>query len=251
VTARRFALYAGIGIVIYLATLVATIPAPWAGSAVERISGHRLLLREPAGSLWSGSGRLYASSRAGPLLELGVLRWRTSWAGILGARLAVEVTLGSSSKPALVQLSPSGAAIRDVDLALPARVIASFAPGLETFGPGGLLHLRSDDMRFDRDSMLGLAELQWRDVRLARMPGLSLGSHLVRLRGAGSKVDIELGTIDGPLRLSGRGTWTRGAGLSLAGVAEHDAQSAPALAPFLTGMCSQYRSNRCTFQIRQ
>ncbi|MDH4173364.1 MAG: type II secretion system protein N [Betaproteobacteria bacterium] len=249
-TARRFALYAGIGIAIYLATLAVTIPAPWAGSALERISGQRLQLREPAGSLWAGSGRLYASPRAGPLRELGVLRWRTSWAGILGARLAVDVTLGTS-KPAVVLLSPGGAAIRGVDLMLPARIIASFVPEFDSFGPGGQLRLRSDDMRFDRDSILGLAELEWRDVQLARMPGIGLGSHVVRLRGAGGKVNIELATIDGPLRLSGSGTWTRSAGLSLSGAAEHDAQSAPAFAAFLTGMCPRYRGNRCTFQIRQ
>jgi general secretion pathway protein N len=249
-TARRFALYAAIGVAIYLATLVATIPAPWASRAVERLSEDKLQLREPSGSLWSGSGRLYAGQRSGPLLELGVLRWRTSWTGILGARLTVELTLGAA-KTVPVQLSPSSVAVRGLDLAVPARVIASFAPALETFGPAGSLRLRSDDMRFDGGSILGLAELEWRDVRLARMPGLDLGSHLVRLRGGGSKVDIELATLGGPLRLSGAGTWTRSTGLSLSGAAEHDAQADPALAAFLKGVCTGYSANRCTFRIRR
>lgn len=250
-TARPFALYGGIGIAIYLATLTATIPAPWAGRAVERISQQKLQMREPAGSLWSGSGRLYASQRSGPLIDLGLLRWRTSWAGILGARLAVDITLGDAAKAVTVELSPSGTSIRGLELALPARVIASFEPGLETFGPGGLLRLRSDDLRFDGDSILGLAELEWRQVRLARMPGLDFGSHLVRLRGGGSKVDIELATIEGPLRLSGGGTWTRSAGLSLSGTAEHVAPPSAVMTAFLKGMCTDYKDDRCRFQIKQ
>jgi len=251
VNSRRYALYVGVGIAIYLATLVATIPAPWVSRVVERMSAQNLQMREPAGSLWSGSGRLYAYQRSGPPLELGLLQWRTSWGGILGAKLAVELALGDASKAATVQLSPWGAAIRGLDLVLPARVIASFAPALESFGPGGTLRIRSDDLRFDGDSILGLAELEWRNVRLARMPELELGSHVARLRGGGSKVDIELASIDGPLRLSGRGTWTRSAGLSLSGAAEHDSQAAPALAAFLNGMCTGYKNNRCTFRIRQ
>jgi general secretion pathway protein N len=251
VTARRLALYAGAGITIYLATLVATIPAPWVGRALDQVSAHRLRLREPAGSLWSGSGRLYASQRSGRLIELGVLRWRTSWAGILGARLAVELALDDAAKAARVQLSPSSAAIRGLDLMMPARVMAGFAPSLEPFGPEGSLRLRSDDMRFEGDSIFGLAELEWRDVRLARVPGLDLGSHLVRLRGNGGKVDIELATIEGPLRLSGRGTWTRDAGLSLSGAAEQAGLPSPALATFLKEMCTAYRGDRCIFQIRR
>jgi len=251
VSTRRFALYGGLGIAIYLATLVATIPAPWVSRAVERMSEQKVQMREPTGTLWTGSGRLYANQRSGPLLELGLLRWRTFWSGILGARLRIELSLGDASKRATVQLSPSGMSIRGLDLVLPARIIASFAPGFESFGPKGMLRLRSDDLRFDGDSILGLAEMEWRHVRLARIPELELGSHLVRLRGGGSKVDIELATIDGPLRLSGGGTWTRSAGLSLSGAAEHDAQPAPVLAAFLNGMCPGYSRNRCTFRIRQ
>ena len=99
-------------------------------------------------------------------------------------------------------------------------------------------------------SILGQAEIEWRQVRLARAPGLDLGSHVVKLRGGGRKVDIELATLSGPLRLSGSGTWTPEAGLSLSGMAEHDAQPTPALATFLAGVCASYSQNRCRFQIK-
>src|SRR3970040_1965137 len=72
--ARRIALYSGIGISIYIVTLMATIPAAWLCLAVERVSQQKLEMRAPVGSLWSGSGRLYAAQRSGPQLERGELR---------------------------------------------------------------------------------------------------------------------------------------------------------------------------------
>ena len=250
-TARRFALYGGVGIGIYLATLMATIPAPWACLAVQRMSQQKLELRGPAGSLWSGSGRLYATQRSGRLIDLGVLRWRTSWSAIFRATLSLEIALGDAGKPARVELSPAGTSIRGLEIALPGTIIAGFAPGLGTFGPGGMLRLRSDELRLDGDSILGQAELEWRQVRLARLPGLDFGSHVIRMRGSGSKVDIELATLEGPLRLAGRGNWTRSAGLAVSGTVEHVAQPTPVLTAFLKGMCTDYRDDRCRFEIRQ
>jgi general secretion pathway protein N len=149
-----------------------------------------------------------------------------------------------------VELSLAAAAIRGLDVALPASVLASFVPGLESLGPGGTLRIRSDSQRIDAASVLGQAEIEWRRVRLARAPGLDLGSHVARLRGAGEKVDIELSTLEGPLRLSGSGSLTLQGAFSLSGMLEHDAQQAPALATFLTGVCASYSQNRCRFQLR-
>jgi hypothetical protein len=113
-----------------------------------------------------------------------------------------------------------------------------------------VLRIRSESLQLDADSILGLAEIEWRQVRLSRAPGLDLGSHVARLRGGGSKVDIELGTLEGPLRLTGRGTWDRSAGLTMAGAAEHGAQPAAELGAFLKAVCPEYQNNRCGFRFR-
>lgn len=247
---RRVAAYCVVGGVIYLAALIATVPAPWVSRAVERASVHKLQLRAPAGSLWAGSGRLYAIQRSSPPVELGELRWKTAWPAVFTGKLAADASLGDSSRTTRIEVSPGGAAIRGLDVALPARVLASLVPGLEAFGPQGTLRIRSESQRFDAGSILGLAEIEWRQVSLARAPGVDLGSHVARLRGGGNKVDIELATLSGPLRLSGSGTWTPEAGLSLTGMVEHDAQPTPALATFLSGVCNTYAQNRCRFQIK-
>lgn len=248
-TKRRLAICCAAGALVYATALVATIPAPWVSRAIAQFSGEKLQLREPEGTLWSGSGRLYAVPRTGPLLELGPLRWRTSRSAALTAKLEIEATLGEAPRAVRIQLAPSGTSIRGLQLTLPAEVIAAFAPALDALGPAGELRVRSDDLRFEGPSVLGLAELEWRQVRLARAPGIDLGSHLARLRGGGSKVDIELATIDGPLRLNGRGTWSRDAGLQMTGTIDQDAPQTAPLARFLEGICTQYRNNRCQFQI--
>jgi len=89
-----------------------------------------------------------------------------------------------------VELSPFGVTFRGLDVTLPARALESFAAALQTFGPEGTLRMRSDSLRVDADSLLGLAELEWRQIRFSRALGLDLGSHVTRLRGGGSVVNI-------------------------------------------------------------
>jgi general secretion pathway protein N len=247
---RRIALYCVVGGLVYLAALAIMLPAAWVSYAVDRASAHKLQLRSPGGSLWSGTGRLHAVPHTGAPVELGELRWRTAWPALFTGKLAADVSLGEAARTTRVELTPGGTTIRNLDLVLPARAIASLAPGLEALGPQGTLRIRTENQRIEAGSVLGQAELEWRRVRLARAPGLDLGSHVARLRGGGNKVDIELATLEGPLRLSGSGAWTPAAGLTLSGVAEHDAQQPPALATFLAGVCGSYSQNRCRFQIR-
>jgi Type II secretion system (T2SS), protein N len=231
---------------VYAATLVATIPAPWMSLAVERVSRQGLLLRDPAGTAWAGSGNLYARLRSGELLDLGRLRWSSSPSSVFAGHLAADFSLGADAKPVRVELSPSAMNVRGLSLDLPGQILAELAPALGSFGPEGKLLLRSDSLRIEAGSILGLGAIEWRGVRLARLGGVEFGSHVARLRGGGDKVDIEFGTIEGPRRLSGGGAWTPSNGLKVSGT--FDPGDGPAaLTTFLQGVCSEYRSGRCTF----
>ena len=250
-TRPRIVLYCAVGALAFLVTLVVTAPATWIARALERASSEKLLLRSPAGTVWSGGASAYVRERAGPPLELGELRWHTAWTALFTGKLATDVTFGRASRAMHLELSPFGLSMQGLDIELPAQALGSFAPGLDTIGPEGVLRVRSDSLRLEADSILGLAEVQWRQVRFSRAPGLALGSHVARLRGGGSKVDIELGTLDGPLRLSGSGAWEPKAGLNIAGSVEHGAQASPELSQFLRAMCTEYRDNRCSFRFRR
>jgi general secretion pathway protein N len=248
VTRPRLLVYCAVGAFAYLVALAATFPAAWVSRALERASAEKLLVRAPEGTLWTGHAQIYARDRSGPPLELGELRWTTSWKGLVVAKLASDVTFRDSAQPVHVELSPASLSIHGLDLALPGSVLASFVPGLETLGPGGELRVRSENLRLDGDSILGVAEVQWRQVRMSRAPGLELGSHVARLRGGGTRIDIELGTLEGPLRLNGSGSWTRETGLKITGSGEHQAEAPAELPQFLRAVCPEYRNNRCGFR---
>ena len=236
---------------VYSATLLATIPAPWVARAIERASDQGLLLRNPAGTAWAGSGILYARLRSGELLDLGRLRWSSSPSGVFAGQLAAELALGTDAKAMRVDLSLSGMNVRGLSMEIPGRILAELAPALGAFGPEGKLLLRADSLRFENGSILGLGEIEWRGLRLTRVSDIDFGSHIARLRGSGGKVDIVFGTIEGPLRLSGGGSWTRDAGLEVSGTAEHDPDRVNTLARLLQGICSEYAAARCTFRYQQ
>lgn len=246
---RRLAAYVATGGLAYAAALIAMFPAPWIANAIERASGQAFLLRDPAGTGWAGSGHLYVRRRSGGMLDLGMLRWTSFPFEILAGKLVADITLGESAKAARFELSPASTTLRGLNLALPGQMLENVAPGLESLGPQGNVLIRSENLRFEGNSILGLAEIEWRPVQLARAQGLELGSHLARLRGGGTKVDIELGTISGPLRLTGGGTWTRNSGLSVSGAVEHGGDPAGTMTQFLRTVCTEYRPGHCAFRI--
>lgn len=242
---RRLALTLAIGALAYAATLLATLPATLLSRTVESATQERLALRAPHGTAWSGSARLYGRRRSGELTDLGPVRWRVRPASVLTGRLAAEVALGEAAQPAGVVLSPSSLTLRRLDVRLPAALLASLDPALETLGPQGTLRARSEELRIDADSILGLAELEWQQARVARAPGLDFGSHVARLRGGGDKVVVELATLSGPLSVEGGGTWERRGRFSFAASAQ---SGSPEMAAFLKSVCAEYRDSRCTFR---
>lgn len=249
-TDRRNASYIAIACLAYAMTLIATLPAPWIAEAVARFSRQALQLRDPQGSAWRGNGQLYLRQQSGDLLDLGVLRWNASLPGTLAGKFVTDLSLGDATRTVHLELTPASVALHGVSLELPGAVLAEIAREMNTLGPQGTLLLRSENLRFGADEILGLADIEWRPARLTAARGLELGSHVARLRGGGRKIDIELGTIDGPLRLSGGGAWTLDNGLAVSGTLEHG-DNQPAMAAFLQGICGEYRSGRCTFRIKQ
>jgi general secretion pathway protein N len=244
-SARRLGLYLGLGALAYAVALAATLPAAWVSHAVGRATQERMVLRDEAGSAWSGSGRLYARQRSGQLVDLGALRWRAQPASLLGGKLHAELTFGDTGKVTSLDLSPASVTVQGLDIEFPGVVLAAIEPALEALAPEGVVRLRAEKLRIDADSMLGLADIEWRGIRLARAHDLDLGSHVARLRGGGSKVDIELGTLSGPLELRGGGTWVRRSGFNISGSAEPRSAE---LAAFLRSVCAEYRDSRCTFR---
>jgi general secretion pathway protein N len=247
---RQLLLYLAWGGLLYALALLAMLPAAWLSQTLEQLSGQRLELRETSGSAWEGSGRLYARTGAGALTDLGAVRWTSFPSAVLRGKLGADMTLNDAPKPIRVEVGPGSIAVRDLSLAVPGKLVAALAPPLQVFGPEGRITIQSDSLRIEGETVLGLATVEWRDIRLARSSGLELGSHVARLRGAGSRVDIELGTLGGPLGVAGAGTWSARDGLALSGTADPRPDAPPGLVPFLRGVCPEFRDGRCVFRIK-
>jgi general secretion pathway protein N len=68
----------------------------------------------------------------------------------------------------------------------------------------------------------GQAILELRDVASALTPVRPLGAYRIDIDGTGNSSVIRMSSLDGPLRLSGQGTWTQSAGLRFTAYAEAD-----------------------------
>jgi len=247
---RRVLLYLAWAGLAYAFALVAMLPAAWLAQTIEELSAQRLELRDASGSAWSGSGRLYARTGAGTLSDLGAVRWSSFPGALPRGKLGADMTLNDAPKPIRVEVGPGSIAVKDLALEVPGKLVAALAPPLQLLGPEGRLTIKSENLRIEGETVLGLATVEWRDIRLARSSGLELGSHVARLRGAGSRVDIELGTLGGPLRVAGAGSWSPRGGLALSGTAEPGPDAPSVLVPFLRGVCPEFRDGRCAFQIK-
>lgn len=225
-------------VLAFLIALVAMSPASIAAKAIEWVSGGKLQTRDPKGSLWDGSARVYLDRG-----ELGTLAWKVRPAALLGGKLAVDAVLERSR--ARLELSPWSVGVRDLELELPAAALGLADPALQAMGPRGTVRIRSEQLRLESGAVLGLAEVHWRDVRIARARGLALGSHVARLRGGGERVDIELASLSGPLELQGEGTWSTNGAVRLAGSAQARERE---VADFLRSVCAESRGPRCFFR---
>jgi general secretion pathway protein N len=68
----------------------------------------------------------------------------------------------------------------------------------------------------------GRATMELRDVASALTPVRPLGAYRIEIDGTGTGSRIQMTSIDGPLRLSGEGTWTTATGLRFTAYAEAD-----------------------------
>jgi general secretion pathway protein N len=229
---KRWQLIA-IGLIIYTVAVIATAPATLIDARLQHASHGRLRLAEAHGTLWSGSGQIEVRDSAGRIGVAKDLAWRFLPESLLRGRLVCEVGLDQSANRFPVTVSLSRIEVANADVSLPATVLGLGLPKLAPLGLTGdvLLHVAS--LTIERKEMQGNATLLWRDAGSVLTPISPLGDYELRLDGEGATVHAYLRTIQGPLRLEGKGSWANGNNpvfLATAQVAaEHQQQLAPLL----------------------
>jgi general secretion pathway protein N len=186
--------------------LVAFAPAAWLAEAVATQTRQRLLLTDARGTIWSGSAVPVLTGGPGSrgmALELRVrqscciddqllLRWRPS----LGKQV--------------VQLMPGSGHVGE----WPAAWLAGLGAPWNSMQLGGTLRLSSPgagmEVAAGRLRFTGQASLELIDVSSSLSMLDRLGSYRVQFDAAadGAGPAIALSTLDGALRLDGKGQWT-------------------------------------------
>jgi general secretion pathway protein N len=210
-----------------LAGLVLFAPAAWLAAAVASATSQRLLLADARGTVWSGSAVPVltggADSRDASTLP-GRLEWTLSprfYGVLVSARQAccINGTLNVQLRPGLGRIRatyvPQGGAA--VIGQWPSAWLGGLGTPWNTLQLGGIARLASPGFSIEQvegrwrlDGRLDL-ELEAVSSRLTTLD--TLGSYRLTLTGGASQNSatlLSVTTTDGPLQLTGSGTWGPG-----------------------------------------
>jgi general secretion pathway protein N len=230
-----------------LAGIVLFAPAAWLASAVASATGQRLILADARGTVWSGSAVPVLTggpeSRDAAYLP-GRLEWSLS-PRLYGVEVAVRQdccvngTMLIQIRPGLSRtratLTPAAGTVGQ----WPNAWLGGLGTPWNTLQLGGSVRLASPGVTIE--SVEGRWRLDGRvdfelDSVSSRLTTLeTLGSYKVTLTGgggAGNATLLSLSTLDGPLQLTGSGTWGPG-GVKFRGEARSAAIDEAALSNLL------------------
>ena len=232
--ARTIALVAALG---YAAFLVATIPASVVAARVESATQGNVKLLEPRGTLWNGSARATVAQATGTA-QVDRIEWRFALGDLAAARIAFDVGVTSRGFEASARL---GRGLREWTASasrvkLDAPALAAWAPMLAAWRPEGRIGFACDSLAWDdQGRATGKGRLTWDDAAVSLSEVRPLGRYALDISADHGPATLVLSTLDGPLRLSGRGSIAP-ARLTFSGEARGEGPNAAALDPLLNLM---------------
>ncbi|WP_310625899.1 type II secretion system protein N [Limnohabitans sp.] len=222
---------AGLGLAL---ALITQAPAYWLTQTVEHLSGERMLLQDPQGTVWQGSAQWVlnegplntaASSHTAQLANTTALPTRVTWqlgprVDLAHLRLTLSATLASACctpQPLQMEISPMWLGVRltmsDRTSNWPAAWLVGLGAPWNTVQPEGQMQLQTQGLQWTyqagQTQMQGQAELQLQQLATRLSTLRPLGSYRLRVQG-GDTVALTLDTLDGSLRLEGSGQLQNG-----------------------------------------
>jgi general secretion pathway protein N len=250
---RRLAIWSLAGIASAAFTVLVFFPAAWITTLVEKQTAGRLTLGDAQGTLWQGSafigGAASNNDAVAPLLP-GRFSWRLSPMILLGG-IDVEVeNTDALSQPVSMtgnwhqwQVSPAA-------ILLPAERLAALGAPLNTVQPSGQMRLSWELLQVSREDgkmgIIGTMTLDMDDIASRMSPVKPLGSYNLTLDWRGSQAVATLKTINGPMLLSGAGTFDNGR-FQFSGKVEAETGQEERLANFLNLLGQRRREGNRDF----
>ena len=135
------------------------------------------------------------------------------------------------------------------DISLPATVLGLGVPKLAPLGLTGDVLIHVTSLSIARNRMEGNATVHWRAAGSSLTPVSPLGDYELRLDGEGMTVHAFLRTIEGPLQLEGKGSWTQGDSPAFLAMARVPPQHQQQLAPLLRLIAVERSEGRFELQL--
>jgi general secretion pathway protein N len=206
------------------AAAVAWAPASWLAHALASATGERVQLADARGTVWSGTGVLLLSGGPGSR-DASALPGRMRWDIGLSKGLVPELRVHHpccQEAPAVLGVR---AGIGTWALALPAQPaglgtwpaawLAGLGTPFNTLQMSGTVRVSTSGASVEwtegRLRMQGSVQFEFADVSSRIVAIDTLGSYRLVLSGGAAQPDapaLSLQTVQGPLQLSGSGSWT-------------------------------------------
>lgn len=225
---------AALAAVAYAVFLVATTPSSFVAGQLSAAAAGSVQFVETSGTLWNGSARARMLAAGGPLF-LDRVDWRLVPARLSAGRIAFDVTAASRGLEARLQVARgfSDWEFRDVAASAEAAFLTAFLPWVARWRPEGTLAIAANAVTWNGREARGATRIEWRNAAVALSEVRPLGTYRIDARAEGGPAKLEVTTLDGPLKVSGQGTFTPPTRVAFSGEARAEGESAKALEPLL------------------
>ena len=234
------------GLVGALLALLAAAPAHWLGTLVRWATQERVLLQAERGTVWSGSASLTLTGGPGTQDRRslpGRVHWR--W-GLVWPGLSLELgTDCCTPRPLQWQLLATAQGptlqLQDQQSNWPMGLLAGLGAPWNTLEAEGRLQWQSAGLQWrwhqGQLQWLGSTEVQIQQLTSRLSTLRPMGSYQLQMQGTndGALPELNLQTLQGPLRLNGQGQWLNGR-LRFTGEASAEEGSEAALSNLLNIM---------------
>jgi hypothetical protein len=198
-----------------LALLLAGLPASLMDRVIATATDGRLRLAAAEGSFWRGHGVLAIADGQRRLNSSRAVGWRV---GVDPSRSGLTLLISEHGHDqALLLFTLDGAQLEGLNLDMPLEAVSAAIDHPATrAGWRGTLALEASDLSCDwRATCNGTLRVRWSDAGLDIVPERHLGDHEILVHAHAGAFDVVLKTLDGDLRLDGRGTIDRDGRVSL------------------------------------
>lgn len=153
-----------LGLAVLLVAVIGFAPATWLDRPLAARTQDRLRLLDAEGRWWNGRGSVATADGAA---RVGVA-WRLNFAALLRGRLSIMLgRAGDESLPSgLITAHDNGIELRDLQLSVPARIVAAFVPPLQNLALGGDLSVQTSAFAWENASVSGTFAAHWRRARV-------------------------------------------------------------------------------------